>query len=135
MLAVRSSLRALRKLGMVPAMLQGGEPVMSLDDTVNLERLATAFEKIAVALDERNKIEREKLLLMFPTKREPKPAEVIRPDEERKKLLDDRPDADWLRDTEAALPPSRFQERFDASVKSQGRGSQGRSAKAVPKTQ
>lgn len=86
---------------------------MGLDNTVNIGRIADAFEKIAAELFERNRIERERLVLEFPVKKEPRPAEVIRPDEERRELLSDKPTKEWVEETEAALPQSRFAKRLD----------------------
>lgn len=109
----------------------------SLDFTVNFERLATAFEKIAAELFERNRIERERLVLEFPVKREPRSIEVTNPHEERRELYSDKPSKEWSEQTEAALPEnkSRFQERLDATRQPQGGKSPVGSPAKVPKTQ
>ena len=86
---------------------------MSLDDTVNLERLATAFEKIAAALQERNTIERDRLVKLFPPEKEKRAAEVIHPEQAKRDEYSDRANPEWFDETEAALPKSRFQERLD----------------------
>ena len=86
---------------------------MGLDDTINLERLATAFEKIAAALEHRNRIELDRLAKSFPPEREKRAAEIIHPDEDKRKEYSDRAEPGWFEATEAALPKSRFQEKFD----------------------
>ena len=86
---------------------------MSQDDTINLERLATAFEKIAAALQERNTIERDRLVKLFPPEKEKRAAEVIHPEQDKRDEYSDRADSGWFEATEAALPQTRFKERFD----------------------
>jgi len=86
---------------------------MGLDDTVNLERLATAFEKIAAALEARNRIELDRLAKSFPPEKEKRAAEVISPDKDKREHYSDRADPEWFEATEAALP-SRFQKKFDS---------------------
>lgn len=103
---------------------------MSLDDTVNLERLATAFEKIALALQERNIIERERMAREFPvSKTERRPAEIIYPKKERDEQSSYKADNEWFEETEKAVP-SRFQERLNKQTSQPARGR----ATTVPKT-
>ena len=90
---------------------------MSLDDTVNLERLATAFEKIAAALQERNRIELDRLAKSFPPEKEKRAAEVINVEKDKRDQYSDRANSEWFDETEAALPPSKFKSRFDAANK------------------
>lgn len=108
---------------------------LGLDDTINLQRLASAFEKIAAAMEESNRIERERLTHEFPEKKPAKPAEVIDPNEDRKQLLSDRPTDKWLEETEEALPQSRFAKRLDEARELKERQSKGRSTAPVSKTQ
>jgi hypothetical protein len=109
---------------------------MSLDDTVNLERLATAFEKIAASLAERNIIEREKMARQFPLEKPKRAAEIIDPKAEKEREFSDHADPEWFRETERAVP-SRFQERLDAAKTSKPRSSEPARARTapVPKTQ
>ena len=86
---------------------------MGLDETVNLERLATAFEKIAAALEHRNRIELDRLAKSFPPEKEKRAAEIIHPEQDKRNEYSDRADSGWFEATEAALPKSRFQERLD----------------------
>jgi hypothetical protein len=90
---------------------------MGLEETVNLERLATAFEKIAVALQERNRIELDRLGKLFPPEKEKRAAEVIHPEQDKREQYSDRATPEWFDQTEAALPPSKFKTRFDAANK------------------
>ena len=85
---------------------------MSLDDTINLERLATAFERIASALETMSKIQLDTYGKLYPEK-EKRAAEIIHPDEDKRKEYSDRAEPGWFEATEAALPKSRFQERLD----------------------
>ena len=96
----------------------------SPDFVINFERLATAFEKIALALEARNRIELDRLAKSFPPEREKRAAEIIHPDEDKRKEYSDRAGADWFEDAEAALPQTRFKQRFDAANK----GNQGGTA-------
>lgn len=97
---------------------------MGLDDTVNLERLATAFEKIAAALEHRNRIELDRLAKSFPPEKEKRAAEIIHPEQAKRDQYSDRADSEWFDETEAALPQTRFKQRFDAANK----GNQGGTA-------
>lgn len=90
---------------------------MSLDDTINLDRLATAFEKIAVALQERNRIELDRLAKSFPPEKEKRAAEVIHPEKDKREQYSDRGSPEWFDETEKALPDSKFKLRFDAANK------------------
>lgn len=90
---------------------------MSFDDTINLERLATAFEKIAAALEHRNRIELDRLAKSFPPEKEKRAAEVINPDKDKRDQYSDRAESGWFNETEAALPESRFKNRYDAANK------------------
>lgn len=85
---------------------------MSLDDTINLERIATAFERIASALETMSKIQLDSFAKLYPEK-EKRAAEVIHPEQEKRDEYSDRADAGWFEAAEAALPKSRFQERLD----------------------
>lgn len=85
---------------------------MGLDDTVNLERLATAFEKLATALDRLATIEHDKFVKQYPPEREKRAAEVIKPDSDKREQYSDKGDPDWFNETEkAAGTPSRFEQR------------------------
>lgn len=84
---------------------------MGLDDTISLDRIATAFEKIAAALEHRNRIELDRLAKLFPPEKE-KRAEVINTDRDKREQYSDKGSPDWFDETEAATPQSRFQERF-----------------------
>lgn len=75
---------------------------MSLDDTVNLERLAKAFERIADALDR-----------AYPLPREKRAAEIIKPGEDKDEQFNDRGSSQWFEETEQATAKSRFQERLE----------------------
>jgi len=86
---------------------------MSLDNTINLERIATAFERIAAALEARNRIELDRLAKLFPPEKEKRAAEILDPKQDKRKQYSDRADSDWFDETEAALPKSRFQEKYD----------------------
>lgn len=86
---------------------------MSLDDTVNLERIATALGRIAAAFEQYNVICRERLRHEFPPEKAKRAPEVIRIESERREQFSDVATDEWMRDTQAALPePSRFQKRF-----------------------
>ena len=110
---------------------------MSLDDTVNLERLATAFEKIAAALENRNRIELDRLGKQYPPEREKRAAEIIRPDDERRQQFSDRASPEWIEETENALPQkkSRFEEKFESTGGPKPVVEKKRRAVEVPKTQ
>lgn len=83
---------------------------MGLDDTVNLERLATAFEKLADAMT-RIAVVAERV---YPPEKEKRAAEIIDPNADRRDLYGDRARPEWFDETEQALPgKSRFQQRFD----------------------
>ena len=82
---------------------------MGLDDTVNLERLATAFEKIATALDRLVTVEERR----FPPEKPKSAAEIIRPDADKREQFSDKGTAEWFNETEQAAGPSRFQKRFE----------------------
>ena len=88
---------------------------MGLDDTVNLERLATAFEKIATALDRLATIEHDKFVKQYPPEREKRAAEISKPSDDKREQFSDKPSKEWLEETEAAVP-SRFQQKFDKQV-------------------
>jgi hypothetical protein len=108
---------------------------MSLDDTVNLGRIASAFEKIALALADSNIIEREKLAREFPLEKERRAAEVIRPDEDKRAQFNDHASPEWLKETEDAAGPSRFQTRLESQKSPKSTvPARGRTA-PVPKTQ
>lgn len=82
---------------------------MGLDETVNLERLASAFEKIADALTRLATVEERK----FPPEREKRAAEIIRPEEDKREQYSDKGTDKWFAETEKATAPSRFQQRLD----------------------
>jgi hypothetical protein len=86
---------------------------MGLDETVNLERLATAFERIASALETMSKIQLDSFAKLYP-EREKRAAVIDSPDKEKRDHFSDRAEPGWFDETEAALP-SRFQKKFDAS--------------------
>lgn len=87
---------------------------MSLDDTVNLERIAAALTRLATAFEQYNVISRERLKHEFPPEKAKRVPEVIATKSERREQYSDVPDDQWMRDTEAAIPEaSRFQKRFD----------------------
>lgn len=94
---------------------------MSLDDTVNLERIATALTRLAQAFDQYNILTRERLDREYPLEKPKRAPEVISTESERSEQFSDAPSDEWMRDTEAALPgPSRFEQRFsqtDAATK------------------
>jgi hypothetical protein len=82
---------------------------MGLDDTVNLERLASAFEKIADALTRLATVEERK----NPPERPKRAAEITRTDDDKREQYSDKASDEWLKETKEALPKSRFQERLD----------------------
>jgi len=84
---------------------------VGLDETVNLERLATAFERIAAVLERLVILEERK----NPPEREKRAAEIIRPDEDQREQLSDKPSPGWLKETEEVA--SRFQKRLDDNQK------------------
>jgi len=81
---------------------------------VSLDRITTAFEKIADALTRLAVVEERK----FPPEKERRAAEIIRSDE-NKELLSDKGTPDWFAETEAATGPSRFQQRLDETRKAE----------------
>ena len=91
---------------------------MSPDDSINLERLASSFEKIATALTGYVSLERDRFKKDFPDDRPKRTAEINTRDGEKREQLGDKATDGWFEETEAALPPSRFQERFDEQQKS-----------------
>ena len=89
---------------------------MGLDDTVNLERIATALVRLAAAFDQYNILYRARLKLEFPPEKAKRAPEVIATESERREQYSDQPSDQWMRDTQAALDnqePSRFQKRFN----------------------
>ena len=85
---------------------------MGLDDTVNLERLAAAFEKVASALERLAKVEEDRYLKQYPEK--PRAvAKVITPDDDKREQFSDKASPGWFAETEKATSPSRFQKRLD----------------------
>lgn len=87
---------------------------MSLDDTVNLERIAAALARLATAFEQHNIICRERLQHEFPPEKAKRAPEVIRIEDERREQFSDAASEEWMRETEAAIPgPSRFQKRFN----------------------
>jgi ribosomal protein L11 methylase PrmA len=75
------------------------------------ERAVFALEKIAEALTSLATVERERFDKEFPEKVK-RVAEVIRRDEGKTEQFSDRPTDQWMRETEDALAPSRFANRF-----------------------
>lgn len=93
---------------------------MGLDDTVNLERIATALTRLAAAFDQYNIICRERLNREFPREKAKRAPEIINTESERREQFSDKPTDEWLRETLAATPEtSRFQKRFDESPNKQ----------------
>lgn len=89
---------------------------MGLDDTVNLDRIATALTKLAQAIDQYNILYRRQLDLEHPQEKPKRAPEVISTTDERREQFSDRATDQWMRETEAAMPPetaSRFQKRFN----------------------
>lgn len=76
---------------------------MGLDETVSLERIAKAFERIADAMER-----------AFPPPKEKRVAEIIRANEDRDKQFSDKAEPSWFDETERALQKSRFQERLES---------------------
>ena len=107
---------------------------MGLDDTVNLERIAAALEKLSRAFDQYNILYRDRLNREFPPEKKKRGAEIIvSASESRREEIGDRPTDEWMRDTQAALDnqkPSRFQQRFD-QTESSHRQPQARRRRAV----
>ena len=75
--------------------------------------LTESMERIASALEDRNKIERERLEKQYPAEKQKRAAEIIDQKRERDEHYSDKPSGDWIKETEAALPKSRFQERYE----------------------
>lgn len=71
------------------------------------ERFLCSIESIARSLELRLKKE-------FPDEKPKIPAEIFRPDDDRREQFNDRPSEEWLEETESRLP-SRFQAKFDES--------------------
>jgi len=71
-------------------------------DSRAMERIARAFERIADAAER----------AYPPEKENREPAVVILQDEDQREQYSDKPSKDWIDETEAALPSSRFQERL-----------------------
>ena len=90
------------------------------------ERTVSALELIADALQTRAKVESERLARDFPPERSPKNVQINRTSDDKREQYSDKATDGWLRETEAALPKSRFQKRADA---------QGGSAREAPKKQ
>jgi hypothetical protein len=68
-------------------------------------RIASAFERIAVAL--------EKIAGIEDKTKPRKPAVIERPSDEKKEQFSDRADPEWIEETERTA--SRFRERFDST--------------------
>lgn len=85
---------------------------MGIDDTVNLERIASALEKIGNALEiltgNHVKVERER-----------RAAEIHRPEQEKREQFSDKASAEWFKETEQATSTSRFQQRRDQQTSTQ----------------
>lgn len=77
------------------------------------ERLVVALESIAKSLATR--LEKE-----FPT-RVPKVGSINRASDEKREQYSDTPDEKWTEETEAALPPSRFETRFREETQPAGK--------------
>jgi len=90
------------------------------------ERTVSALELIADALQTFAKVESERLSREYPPTRNPKNVEINRTSDDKREQYSDKATDGWLRETEAALPKSRFQQRADA---------QGGSAREAPKKQ
>lgn len=88
------------------------------------DRLIAAFNRIADVAEKWYKA-------TYPEEKPKRAGEVHRSDDDKRQHLSDKPDANWIEETEKALPPSRFQERFEESTKEAER--KGRSDKKAAK--
>jgi len=80
------------------------------------ERFVQSIELIADALQTLAKVEAERLRKDHPDHRVPKPAQINRASDEKREEFSDKPTDKWVAETEQALPPTRFQERFNQAA-------------------
>ena len=85
------------------------------------ERGVRSLELIADALQTLARGESERLSREYPPDRTPHAAQINRASDEQREQFKDKADDQWLRETEAALPKSRFETRLEAQ-KASGAG-------------
>lgn len=81
-------------------------------------RLLAAVETIATALKDISLTMALRYGKDFPELKAKRPAEITRPDDEKKEQYSDRATPEFFEETERATGPSRFQRRLDESAKS-----------------
>lgn len=79
------------------------------------DRWIVALERIADALAKRAGIEEKRFQKDFPKRKPKRPAEIMRPEDEKKEQFSDRATDQWAEETEAVV--SRFQKRYDEGSK------------------
>src|SRR5437588_2437505 len=84
------------------------------------ERTVSALEQIGDALQTLAKVESERLSREYPPTRNPKNVEINRTSDDKREQYSDKATDGWLRETEDALPTSRFQQRADTQSRSAG---------------
>lgn len=77
------------------------------------ERGVRSLELIADALQTLAKVESERLSREYPPGKVPRATQVNRASDEKRDQYKDAPSESWMRETEAALPKSRFETKFE----------------------
>ena len=81
------------------------------------ERAVHSLELIADALQTLAKVESERLSREYPPERSPRGAQINRASDAQREQFSDKASESWLRETEAAIPKSRFEERLESERK------------------
>ena len=81
------------------------------------ERAVHSLELIADALQTLAKVESERLSREYPPERSPRATQINRTSDAQREQFSDKASESWLRETEAAIPKSRFEERLESERK------------------
>ena len=90
-----------------------GDKAMTDFNQKELERVIRSLESLADSFQTLARVQAERLSREFPNIKPAQAAVVTWAGDDKREQYSDKAGREWHAETEAALPPSRFQERFD----------------------